>query len=256
VNLVGTSPSNTHTTAFTLTVNGPSGCRQTTNADVPTRDWNEVAAEITIWGCAGNAAATSSVSLDIVHTYIGDLSVVLRSPTGGWYTLHAGAGASADNIAQTYTVDLSGEVANGTWRLEVRDWNAPDTGYISSWSLNLGGVSPPSCGRTNDADVPVPDLSTGNGTIAVSGCAGNASGAATVAVDIRHPYIGDLNVTLIAPDGSAYLLRDRTGSNSDNISRTFTVNLSSEARAGTWTLRVRDLGPADVGHLNSWTLTI
>ncbi|GAA4672207.1 proprotein convertase P-domain-containing protein [Phytohabitans rumicis] len=256
VNLVGTSPSNTHSAAFVLTVNGPPGCQQTSNNDVPTRELSQVVAEITIWGCTGNAAATSSVSLDVVHTYIGDLDIVLRSPTGGWYTLHAGTGGSADDIKQTYTVNLAGEAANGTWRLEVRDWNPPDIGYINSWSLNLSGVSAPSCGRTNDTDVPVPDMSTGNGTIAVTGCAGNASGAATVAVNIQHPYIGDLNVALVAPDGSAYLLRERTGSNSDNLIRTFTVNLASEARNGTWTLRVRDLGQADVGYINSWTLTI
>ncbi len=256
VNLVGTSPSNTHSAAFALTVNGPPGCRQTNNSDAQIRDWNAVVSEITIWGCSGNAAASSSVSVDIVHPYVGDLSVVLLSPDGTWYSLGPGKSASADDVQHTYTVNLSSEAANGTWRLEVRDWNAPDTGYINSWSLNMSGVSPPSCGQTNGSDVPVPDLSTADSTITVSGCAGNGSGAGTVAVQIQHPYVGDLNVTLVAPDGSVYLLRNRAGSNSDNIVATFTVNLSAEARNGTWRLRVSDEGRNDVGYINSWTLNL
>ena len=37
------------------------------------------------------------------------------------YNLHNRTGGSADNIDQTFTVNLSSETANGTWNLRVRD---------------------------------------------------------------------------------------------------------------------------------------
>ncbi|HCT78269.1 MAG TPA: hypothetical protein DGT23_17170, partial [Micromonosporaceae bacterium] len=37
---------------------------------------------------------------------------------------------------------------------------------------------------------------------------------------------------------------------------TYTVNLSSEARNGTWTLRVQDAEANDTGYINTWTLTL
>ncbi|MFE1560980.1 proprotein convertase P-domain-containing protein, partial [Streptomyces sp. NPDC058734] len=53
------------------------------------------------------------------------------------YTLHNRAGGSTDNINQTYTVNASSEVANGTWKLRVNDNAGGDTGKIDSWSLGF-----------------------------------------------------------------------------------------------------------------------
>ncbi|MEH6421132.1 S8 family serine peptidase, partial [Pseudomonas sp. CGJS7] len=92
---------------------------------------------------------------------------------------------------------------------------------------------------TNGTDYNIPDNNaTGvSSSIAVSGRTGNAPNNAQVTVNILHPYKGDLIVDLIAPDGSVYNIHNRTGSNGDNVSGTFTVNLSSEALNGTWKLR-------------------
>ena len=51
--------------------------------------------------------------------------------------LHNRAGGSADNINQTFTVNLSTEPANGTWRLRVQDAATLDTGYLNTWTLAL-----------------------------------------------------------------------------------------------------------------------
>ena len=74
----------------------------------------------------------------------------------------------------------------------------------------------------------IPDLTTVESPITISGCPGNASATATVEVHIVHTYIGDLVVTLIAPDGSSYVLHNRAGGSTDNIDQTYTVNLSTE----------------------------
>jgi aminopeptidase S len=77
-----------------------------------------------------------------------------------------------------------------------------------------------------------------------------------VAVDIKHTYRGDLQVDLIAPDGTSYRLKSTSTSDSaDNIITTYTVNASSEVANGTWKLSVRDLYSADTGYIDSWKLT-
>jgi len=190
----------------------------------------------------------------IVHTFRGDLVVSLIAPDGSAYVLLNRSGGSADNVDQTFTVNLSSEVANGTWRLRVQDAAALDTGFINSWTLNL--VGSPVCTGSNQTDIQIPDLSTVESPIAISGCSGNASATSTVEVHIVHTWRGDLVVSVVAPDGSAYVLLNRSGGSADNVDQTFTVNLSSEVRNGTWRLRVQDAAAADTGFINSWTLTL
>ncbi|SCL25719.1 S8 family peptidase [Micromonospora inyonensis] len=254
VTITATGPVTTQSTSYALTVNGPPGCAQTNNTDATIADNSTVDSSVTISGCTGNASATSTVQVAIVHTYIGDLVVSLIAPDGSAYVLHNRAGGSTDNLNQTYPVNLSSEVANGTWRLRVQDAASGDVGYLDSWTLNLGAPPVPTCGGTNGTDVTIADNTTVTSTIAVSGCTGNASSASTVQVAIVHTYIGDLVVSLIAPDGSAYVLHNRAGGSADNLNQTYPVNLSSETRNGTWTLRVQDAASGDVGYLNTWTL--
>nr|WP_255516457.1 proprotein convertase P-domain-containing protein [Luteimonas suaedae] len=92
--------------------------------------------------------------------------------------------------------------------------------------------------------------------IAISGRSGNAPASTPVGVDIRHTYRGDLKVDLVAPDGSVYVLHNRSGGSADNVIGTYTVNLSSEAINGTWRLRVNDNYAGDTGYINSWDLTL
>ncbi|WP_246149943.1 proprotein convertase P-domain-containing protein [Arenimonas fontis] len=116
-----------------------------------------------------------------------------------------------------------------------------------------GGGSPQT--YSNGTDYAINDLSTVESPITVSGRSGNAPSSTSVAVDIRHTYIGDLRVDLVAPDGSVYNLHNRSGGSADNIIRTYTVNLSSEALNGTWRLRVSDNARRDTGYINSWSIT-
>jgi subtilisin family serine protease len=113
-------------------------CPAATNGnDFAINDNSTVSSPITISGCSGTASDGSTVEVHIVHTYIGDLVVDLVAPDGSVYNLANRAGGSADNINQTYTVNLSSETANGTWNLRVRDAASLDTGRIDSWTLDL-----------------------------------------------------------------------------------------------------------------------
>jgi subtilisin-like proprotein convertase family protein len=234
---------------------------------VQIRDFTTVESPLTVSGCTGNASATATVEVHIVHTYIGDLNVSLVAPDGSTYSLHSRTGGSADNIDRSYTVNLSSGQANGTWKLRVQDAAGGDIGRIDSWTISLGAgpapaaspspsPSPSVCAGTNGTDVSIPDLTTVESPITVSGCSRNASTAAAVDVHIIHTWRGDLIVTLVAPDGSTYPLHSRTGGSADNIDQSYTVNLSSEPANGTWKLRVQDAAGGDVGRIDSWSITL
>ena len=133
------SASKSGSTTFSWTVNPTGGgCAPVTNGtDVNIPDLTTVTSKIVIAGCSGNASATATVKVDIVHTWKGDLVVDLVAPDGTVYNLHNRTGGSADDIHQTYPLNLSSEVANGTWTLRVRDAAFLDTGKIDSWTLDL-----------------------------------------------------------------------------------------------------------------------
>nr|WP_028770703.1 S8 family serine peptidase [Silanimonas lenta] len=117
---------------------GGGGTQTYTNGtDYQIRDFTTVESPITVSGRSGNAPSNTAVAVDIRHTYRGDLLVQLVAPDGSLYTLSNRSGGSADNIIGTYTVNLSSEAINGTWRLRVNDNAAGDTGYINSWSITF-----------------------------------------------------------------------------------------------------------------------
>ncbi|MCP9986624.1 MULTISPECIES: S8 family peptidase [Streptomyces] len=120
-----------------------------------------------------------------------------------------------------------------------------------------GGTTPPPPGSRfeNTTDYTVADLATVESPVTVTDVAGNAPSALKVEVNIRHTYIGDLRVQLVAPDGTAYTLKDySTGGSADNINTTYTVDASSEVANGTWKLRVTDNARYDTGTIDSWAL--
>jgi len=118
--------------------NPPTGCAAATNGtDYAINDNATVNSPITISGCTGVGGTAASVSVNIVHTYRGDLVVDLVAPDGSVYNLHNRSGGSADNLVQTYSRNLSSETANGTWNLRVRDAASADVGRIDTWTLDL-----------------------------------------------------------------------------------------------------------------------
>lgn len=83
-----------------------------------------------------------NVSVDITHTWRGDLIVVLRSPEGTEHTLHNRTGGSEDNLVQSWQLDSSnGEEMQGDWTLTVSDNANLDTGTLNNWQLTLTALS-------------------------------------------------------------------------------------------------------------------
>ncbi|CRK56681.1 Carboxypeptidase T [Alloactinosynnema sp. L-07] len=110
----------------------------------------------------------------------------------------------------------------------------------------------------NPGDVSILDAGSAvTSDISVSGLPGNAPSDLRVSVDIKHTYRGDLVIDLIAPDGTAYRLKDVDMSDSaDNVIATYTVNASAEPANGTWKLHVRDAYVMDVGYVDLWKVQV
>jgi hypothetical protein len=100
-------------------------------------DNTTVTSSIVVSGVSGNAPATLKVGVSIHHTYQGDLKVDLIAPSGTTFNLWNRTGAGTDNIIQTFTVNASAVVGNGTWKLQVNDNAAGDTGTLDNWSLQF-----------------------------------------------------------------------------------------------------------------------
>lgn len=84
-----------------------------------------------------------------------------------------------------------------------------------------------------------------------------------VFLDIEHTYIGDLQVTLVSPQGLQVVLHSRAGASTHNLVATYNsmsipalVELHGLEAQGSWTLKVVDLALRDTGRLRSWGMEI
>jgi hypothetical protein len=77
-----------------------------------------------------------TLSVNITHTYVGDLTVVLSKGEAS-ETAWNRAGGSNDNIVMSFPVSaIRGESA-GTWTLGVTDHSGADVGTLNSWALAI-----------------------------------------------------------------------------------------------------------------------
>jgi subtilisin-like proprotein convertase family protein/subtilisin family serine protease len=128
----------------------------------------------TLVSTTAGAIAGITVTLNITHTWVSDLTVRLTSPTGTVITLVAGRGGSGDNFTGTVFDDaaavaisagtapftgsfrpeqplseLIGQAAAGNWQLTAVDRFTADSGTLVNWSLNLLVSEEPS--QTSDS---------------------------------------------------------------------------------------------------------
>ncbi|MFI8294280.1 proprotein convertase P-domain-containing protein, partial [Streptomyces sp. NPDC085614] len=130
--------SRTGTTTFTWTIHPAGGGNVFENlTDVAIPDLGTATSPLTVIR-SGSAPSALRVSVNIVHSWRGDLVIDLLAPDGTARRLKNSSPVdSADNVIATYTVNASTEAAAGTWRLRVQDVYARDIGYINSWRLTF-----------------------------------------------------------------------------------------------------------------------
>jgi Zn-dependent metalloprotease/subtilisin-like proprotein convertase family protein len=213
----------------------------------------------------GNGTVGSlSLSLNITHTFRGDLVVTLISPSGTQFIVSNRAGGSADNIIITNQAitTFNGQSAAGTWKLKVQDLAAADVGTINSWSLNIVGNCGGGGGGVNWSGSASPNIATVDNSqvctsLTVPSTPGSDSSVAKLDISGRHDFCSILRGTL-AHNGTTVAAFPTgtfpTGACNFSFASRAVPGLSGDA-SGTWTFCLVDTDAfGDTGTLNTWSV--
>jgi subtilisin-like proprotein convertase family protein len=238
------------------------GYENTMSFVIPDNDMRGVTSTIQV--AEGGEVAALSVTVDIEHSYRGDLRVAIAKGSRE-IVLHDQAGGGADNLQQTFSItDFAGEDAAGTWELRVSDRARTDTGTLKSWRLEVVRCMGTDCGEMpapseyrNTTGADIPDNNPSGVTSEITIPEGGSIRALAVTVDITHPYRGDLGIRLQKVGGASVVVHMADGSSEANLMRTFPLEgFTGQDARGTWRLTVIDEASSDMGRLNSWSLQV
>lgn len=86
---------------------------------------------------------TVEVTIDITHTFRGDLAIDLTAPDGETVRVFTPSNDATDDIHALIPVFIaSGDSAVGEWVLEVEDTAVGDVGSFDRWSLGINRPAP------------------------------------------------------------------------------------------------------------------
>ncbi|MEM1123783.1 MAG: proprotein convertase P-domain-containing protein, partial [Bacteroidota bacterium] len=199
------------------------------------------------------------VMTNITHSYIGDLVLKLSAPSGKEVTLSSREGGAEDGQGNVFSGDivaaLIGEQAMGNWTLTATDSSSNDGGTLDSWSIEID------CEEYNNhkAEIFIPEIGSEKVLTSQQNCRFEGRVLdAIVDVEIEHPLIGDLIVSLVAPSGTEVVLHNRTGGSQNHLKAQYgSENLQAimgERTAGIWTLKVQNMHASNNGVLKHWKI--
>lgn len=208
------------------------------------------------------------IGIVITHTYIGDLRVILKSPSGESVVLHDRQGGSDHDILQSFDLDsypglsvFAGDRVKGDWTLAVSDHAGVDTGKLMYWELELSieKVEKKELTKEANPNAQIPDNDPDGVESLIEVQESGRIVRLDVSVDVTHTWIGDLIVTLVSPAGAEVILHDRSGRSRHNIKTTYSTTTDDAMSAlpgteiqGGWRLKVVDTYSRDIGTLNAW----
>ncbi|MFL9844214.1 reprolysin-like metallopeptidase [Flavobacterium rhizosphaerae] len=158
--------------AYYSFITGAPFCNVYVADDVPVGiPFDDVSTVSSLLGVADDFIISAvEVSLDISHTWIGDVTVTLISPAGTEVVLFNNQCGDQDNVLATFSDEggvlscggtpaitgilspntpfsqLNGENSGGLWRLEISDNEPWDGGSLNNWSIALCGQAPANLG--------------------------------------------------------------------------------------------------------------
>lgn len=125
-------------------------------------------------------------------------------------------------------------------------------------------LSPTMLMASSDREIDIPDASDQGISDEVEFTDACAIINITVDIEIRHPWRGDLDITLTSPAGTEVLLQDDVDyDDEDDVIGTYPTTITpsesldgflGEDGAGAWTLWVADLDDQDLGTLHGWAV--
>jgi subtilisin-like proprotein convertase family protein len=221
-------------------------------------DDDSAGVESTIWISDTFDIASFSVEIDLTHTYVGDL-VVRLTRNGTTVTLWDRQGDSDDDIRRNFRVDdFDGMDAWGSWTLEVSDHAGQDVGILNGFALWIVPEVVPgeSWTDSNQASLEIPDGDPQGVTSYLLAPDLGVVDTVSVELDIRHGWVGDLEVVLSHGDVSVAVWSQQGGSDDDIRGRFDVTGFKGQPTAGFWELTVIDHDSIVEGSLESWSLTL
>lgn len=205
--------------------------------------------------------AKIELSVDVSHTYSGDLKVAVRTPDGKLFILRDREGGSTHDIKKTFKVPYTGEL-NGEWTITVADLYNRDLGQLNHWHLHFiedvsrtaAASEPLSFENSRSATIPDNDPEGINSYIDIE--ATGTIETLTLDINVLHTYVGDLVVTL-KKGGVSQVIHNREGGSDDNLIRSFdTTAFKGMELSGRWYLSIVDNARHDFGSREGWTITV
>ena len=258
------------------------------------------------------------VGMSIAHPFIGDLVVSITSPSGTTQLVVFAVGDDGDDMTDTvfddeastaiadgtppyngsYTPDgllsvFDGEDVQGTWTLTVDDLFANNSGTLIYWGIRActepgsegegvaegEGEAPPCLTVSADPLLTLADSATTTTSFEVLD--DEIVDDVNVLLNVNHPFIGDLIVSLYSPSGTKVELINQAGGSGSNLAATdfddeapdsilvgsapFLGNwqpmqplsaFDGEGTQGIWTLEIKDEFSGNTGTLSSWQLVL
>jgi subtilisin-like proprotein convertase family protein len=159
----------------------------TASPNAPISDYSTTVSQVSVTATPPTGVAQATVLVNLLHTYLGDLTITLIAPDGTGVVLMHWDGQYGDNLVNTLFTDeasvgingqpgsaapftgsfqpeeplsnLLGVDPNGLWTLEVYDDTGGDVGTLLNWELTLGNDDDfdgdgflGSCGDCDDED--------------------------------------------------------------------------------------------------------
>jgi subtilisin-like proprotein convertase family protein len=259
----------------------PTSCKSTASATglpvaIPDNNPNGITRSLGI--SAPGWDSVGIVNLVIKHTFKGDLAVRLQPPSGPEVVLHNHSGGSADDVTLRKAIRV--DERNGTWQLKVADTVAADVGTLQQFSLetlatcrddvrctpDLRFCAGKAASSSQAIDLAIPDNNAAGVTINLSlkDLNGELMGDNMIVGDgdlhlkIQHPNRGDLEASVICPNGMVVpVLQPVAGDTADNIDAFFPVTgCAGTPGKGTWKLVVKDRAAGNVGKIKNWSVDV
>ncbi len=260
---------------------------------------------ISIVGISASTSKSTVVSLDIFSSNVVSPNLtlpldnavgVLKPYTMNWdsevnalnYEIQVSSENSFNTILETTTVNFNSYdpellLPNSTYYWRVKTINeCGESSFSSAFKLTTADEI---CGLHNSTDTPlnIPDNNSAglNSITTVEETENKTISDVNITVNINHPWIEDISLVLISPQGTPVTLSTNIGSDGNNYTNTVFDNeanspLSSgiapftgtyrpqgdltrfngEESYGNWTLKVVDSEVEDLGSLLSWSIEI
>ncbi|HTE54307.1 MAG TPA: S8 family serine peptidase [Kofleriaceae bacterium] len=204
------------------------------------------------------ASTTFDVAVSSFGGFAGDVALSLTSAP----ELAASATFSPASVtapgSSSLTIATDCATAAGTYALTITGTGTDGTSKTANVSLTVQPFgNSDSTFPSTDTPIDIPDNTPAGISSTINVADDVQITGLGVEVNITHTFIGDLIVSLVAPDGTTVVLHNRTGGAADDIHETFPVpDFVGSSTAGAWQLLVSDNAGIDIGSLDDWSLHV